>query len=95
MTATLTVPPPAVASWFGGAGSIAGNIDDASGANAVRDVRVYDSFSGLLIRKAASGTDGNYTVSDLKVGLVIDVVFLDDAAGTVYDHIIESRVTVA
>lgn len=79
----------------GGPGSISGNVKDDTGANAVRTVLLYDALSNKLLRETVSGTDGNYTFTDLQIGLVVDVRVKDDDAGTTYNDKVHSRVVVA
>lgn len=95
MGVALSTPKAIPASWFGGTGSISGTVTDRDGAPAVRTILVYDSFSRRLIRTTTSSADGAYAVTSLAIGLVVDVVFLDDEAAPILEHIIASRVVVA
>lgn len=95
MGVALSTPRAKVASRFGGLGSISGTVTDDASQPAVRTIRLYDHFSGRLIRTTDSAIDGTYAFTDLQVGLVVDVMALDDAAGTVYPHLLHSKHTVA
>lgn len=89
----VLIAQPVMARQFGGSGSISGAVADASGNPAVREVLVYDAFSGRLIRRAASGVDGAYTVGDLRPGLAVRVIAVHPTTG--HNDLVAARVVVA
>lgn len=84
-----------VARPTGGAGSVSGAVTGPDGSPSVRTVRLYERYSGRLIRETSSAADGTYTIGDLRVGLVVDVRIMDDDTGTVYNDLVHSGVVVA
>lgn len=78
-----------------GTGSLSGTVTDSSGAPAVREVVVSDHRSGVPVYKTYSAADGTWSATGLRVGLVVDVRFKDDDAGTVFNDLAHSKVTVA
>ena len=83
--------PSGYAAGFGTAtySTVAGNVKDAAGANAARQVRFYLRSTGEFLGSTTSDpTTGNYSFQSIRTGEIQRVV-LDDDAGTLYNDLID------
>jgi len=81
--------------FFGGYGSVSGTVTNDAAAPVARKVRVFDRHTGKLIGETVSdATTGAYTISNLRVGLLVTVIFYDNEAGVQYNAVVYDRVTV-
>ena len=97
ITANFVATPfvaPAPQGYIPGLGAvvtypIAGNVKDASGANAARTVRFYRRSDGMFIGSTTSSpSTGNYSFDSFYGGEIQRIV-LDDDAGTLYNDLID------
>jgi hypothetical protein len=90
-TADFTPPNRLVNLSFpaNGNSTVSGTITDAEGNPCVRIVRAYDRTTGILLGETTSNAStGIYTFTGLSTSEVQRIV-LDDAAGTLYNDLID------
>lgn len=68
--------------------TVAGTVLDDAGGPAQRTVRVYSRLTGQLVGQTNSSSGGGYTAQFPLAPGEVNVVCLDDAAGTVYNDLV-------